>query len=346
MPKRASPQKILVINTKYLGDLIVSTPALRALRKSFPAALITLLVRSEYKDVLAGNPNIDEIIAFDFSIKTIKGWGRLKAEYAFVKLLRREKFDTVISLQSGDRYAQWAFLSGAGRRVAPEKQNLSFLLTDKVKVYEDTISYLDYYLKLVLASGALENGRKTEFILDENNRGWLSGFLDNHGIKNEDTVVAIHPGASEPTKIWPLENFINLIDRLLENPGMKIILLLGPAELKLAGCFGNGKKGKIITADTSDSIQKLALLIARSDLFISNDSGARHIAAALDIPSITLFPEDKTSAWKFYEDLGSQHFIKGKRNSGEHEKSFLGSIDPATVYSKAIEILRNENPKS
>jgi heptosyltransferase II len=343
---KLTPQKILVINTKYLGDLIVSTPALRALRRSYPSASISLLVRSIYAGVLKGNPNVDEIIGFDFSIKKWGGLKRLKAEYGFVKQLRRRNFDTVISLQAGDRYTQWAFLCGAKRRIGPGKQNMSFLLTDKVAVYEDTISYLDYYLELALAGGAKENGKKTEFVFDGSGNDWLNGFLTRHGIVNNDTIVGIHPGAGEPARIWPLENFIALINRLLENKKLKVILILGPGELNIADRFNSGFSERVIIADTSESIQNLALLIRKSDLFISHDSGAHHLAAALDVPSITLMPEDKITTWKFYDELKSQHFLIGKKNSTDPENQFLDLIDPSTVYSKAIEILQNGNRKS
>jgi ADP-heptose:LPS heptosyltransferase len=326
-----------VINTKYLGDLIVSTPALRALRKSFSGSSITILVRQEYKTVLAGNPNIDEIHSFDFAIKKVKGVPRLKAEWNFVKVLRSKKFDAVISLQSGDRYAEWAYLSGAKIRVAPRKQSLSFLLTKKVDVYEDTISYLDYYLKIAEAFHAVSDGKKTDFYLDEKFRGWFLDFNSKNNITSEDVLIGIHAGASESSKIWPLGKFIQLIERLSEISKVKIIMFAGPAEKNFTAASKFG--GHVILADTSEDIQQLAWLQNSCKLFIANDSGARHIAAALNISTITLFPEDKLSCWKFYDDLANQHFIIGKRNISDPQNMFLDDIDVETVYQKAKEII-------
>ncbi len=334
-----SAKKILVINTKYLGDLIVCTPALRALRKSFPGSFISILVRQEYKDVLTGNVNIDEIIPFDFSIKKMHGFERLKLEYDFVRYIRQKKFDIAVSLQSGDRYAEWLFLAGAKIRIAPKKQNLNFLLTKKVEVYEDTISYLDYYLKIIEASGAAADGKQTEFYLDNNFKDWSESFRNEHDIGNDELLVGIHAGASEPTKIWPIENFRELVDKLIADYRLKIILFVGPAEKNIVGYFLNLRNMKVITADTSGNIQQLAWLIHLCKLFIANDSGARHVAAALNIPSITLFPEDKLSCWKFYEEKENQHFIIGKRNSLDQNKMFLDGIKVETVYNKAKEIL-------
>ncbi len=332
-------KKILVINTKYLGDLIVCTPALRALKKSFPNSSISILVRQEYKEVLTGNPNVDEIIPFDFSTKKIRGLERLKREWKFVRYLRRQKFDAVISLQSGDRYAQWSFLTGAKIRVAPKKQNMGFLLTEKVEVYEDTISYLDYYLKIAETFGASADGKQTEFHLDNDFKAWFESFIGKHNVNSDDQLIGIHAGASEPTKIWPLEKFENLIEKLLADHKVKIVLFVGPVEKKIVELFSQIQNSRIIVADSSGSIQQLAWLINSCRLFIANDSGARHIAAALNVPSITLFPEDKISCWKFYEELGNQHFIIGKRNMSDPANMFLDSIEVDTVYEKVREIL-------
>jgi ADP-heptose:LPS heptosyltransferase len=330
-------KNILVINTKYLGDLIVCTPALRALRKSFPNSRISILVRNEYKNVLSGNPNINEILSIDFSLKKIKGIARLKAELDFVKMLRSKKYDTVISLQSGDRFVEWAFFSGAKERIAPKKQNLSFLLSKKVEVYEDTISYLEYYLKIVEAFGAKPDGKKTELYLDEKFQNWFSKFNLQNNIGAEDILVCIHPGASEPSKIWPFGNFEKLIEKLSTLNKVKIVLFAGPAEKSFIEQYQSLEN--IILADTSEDIQQLAWLINSSDLFIAHDSGARHIAAALNVLTITLMPEDNISAWKFYDTLANQYFIIGKRNKINPQKMFLDCISVDVVFHKIKELL-------
>ena len=339
MLNNESIKKILIINAKYLGDLIVCTPAIKSIRNSFPQASISVLVREEYKNVLAGNPNINDIIPFDFSLKKVNGWKRIKAELNFVKLLRSKKFDAVVSLQSGDRYTEWAFLSGAKLRVAPKKQSMSFLLTNKVEVYEDTISYLNYYLQIAEAFGGKAVDRTTEFYLSKDFKEWTDEFKLKTRISDEDILVGIHPGASEPSKIWPFENFSKLIELLLMDARIKVLLFGGPAENKLMEKFQNGFSERLILADTSEDIQQLAWLINECKLFIANDSGARHIAAALKVKTLTLFPEDKLSCWKFYDEEDGHYFIIGKRNVEESLKMFLNGIEVEKVYDKAKQIL-------
>ncbi len=336
--KQSQPKNILVINLKYLGDLIVSTAALRAIRCSFPESKITVLVKDDYKDVLLGNKSIDEIIAYDFRIKKQKGLDRLKSEFSFLKKLRSLNFDAVVSLQAGDRYVLWAFLSGAKIRVAPIQNNFGFLLTGKAKVYEDTISYLDYYLKVAEKFGAKIISRKTEFILDEMFRDSIDNFLLANIFLPQNKIIGIHPGASEPTKMWPLENYLKLIELINENSNTKVIVFLGPAE-KQNPILNEMLMSRIIFADTSENIQQLAWFLSKCSLLICNDSGARHLAAALKVPTITLFPDDKIIPWKFYSEEEKQFFLLGKRNVSDLNKSFLDSISIEEVLRKVEEIM-------
>ncbi|KAF0142709.1 MAG: lipopolysaccharide heptosyltransferase [Stygiobacter sp.] len=316
----------------------MSTAAIRAIKQSFPESVITLLVRSEYKDVLSGNKNIDGIITYDLSIKKIRGWERLKTEFNFVKYLRGKKYDAVVSLQAGDRYVFWSFFSGAKVRVAPIENNFGFLLTTKAKVFEEKISYLDYYLKIAEAFGAEIVTKKLDFTLDEQLENWAAEFLNAKGISAQDKIVGIHPGASEPTKMWSIENYLKLVDIISKDVNTKVILFLGPMEKKKS-IFNDVLKSKVVVADTSESIQHLAWLLSKCSLLICNDSGTRHLSAALKIPTITLFPDDKIVPWKFYTEEDGQFFILGKRNTSNPGKTFLDSITVEEVFQKVKEIL-------
>ena len=316
----------------------MSTAAIRAIKQSFPESVITLLVRSEYKDVLLGNKYIDGIITYDLSIKKMRGWEKLKTEFRFVKYLRSKKFDAVISLQAGDRYVFWSFFSGAKVRVAPIENNFGFLLTTKAKVFEEKISYLDYYLKIVEAIGAEIATKELDFTPDEKHRNWVEEFLFTKEISPQDKIIGIHPGASEPTKMWPIENYLQLVDIISKDVNTKVILFLGPMEKKKS-IFNDVLKNKVVVADTSESIQHLAWLLSKCGLLICNDSGARHLAAALKTPTITLFPDDKIIPWKFYTEEEKQFFILGKRNINNPDKPFLDSITVEDVFHKVKEIL-------
>ncbi len=336
--KKNRPQNILLINLKYLGDLIVCSAAIRELKISFPQAQISFLVRKEYKDVLRENPNLHEIIFYDGEIKKIHGLKRFFAELRYIFFLRSKKYDAVISFQAGDRYAIWSYLSGAKIRIAPIQNNFGFLLTEKVNVIEEDLDYMTYYLKIVEKFRARINSKQTDFILSKGYENWSEEIFDKNKIDRSDIVIGIHPGASESTKIWPFESFQEVISSLTVYPNVKVVLFLGPAESQMKYLV-NGLGENVFPVDTSSSIQQLAWMISKCSLVICNDSGARHLSAALKIATISLFPEDKIKPWKFYSEEEKQYFIIGRRNTNSYKKSFLDDINPDEVVEKAKEIL-------
>lgn len=331
--------KILVIATKFFGDLIVSTPGLKYLRQKYPHAEIVLLVRSEYENVLRNNPNINRIISFDFSIRNKKLFERISAELSFWKRIRNEKFDVVISLQPGDRIAFLAFISGAKIRIAPRKQSFWFLFNKRVEVYEDTISYLDYYNKLISAFTNEPVNYKTEFFISEGNEQWAEVFLRKNNLESDDTLVVIHPGASEPTKIWQSKNYAELIDEILSINKTKVLLIAGPKEENVVEDISGRVKSKNVFFYNSQDINLTAALIKRGRLFISNDTGTRHLAVSLNIPVIALMPDDNQNCWNFYDESDNHFVITGKRFFPEGEQPYLGNISVEDVFIKLKNIL-------
>jgi len=331
--------KILVIATKFFGDLIVSTPGLKYLRQKYPHAEIVLLVRSEYENVLRNNPNINRIISFDFSIRNKKLFERISAELSFWKRIRNEKFDVVISLQPGDRIAFLAFISGAKIRIAPRKQSFWFLFNKRVEVYEDTISYLDYYNKLISAFTNEPVDYKTECFISEGNEQWAEVFLRKNNLESDDTLVVIHPGASEPTKIWQSKNYAELIDEILSINKTKVLLIAGPKEENVVEDISGRVKSKNVFFYNSQDINLTAALIKRGRLFISNDTGTRHLAVSLNIPVIALMPDDNQNCWNFYDESDNHFVITGKRFFPEGEQPYLGNISVEDVFIKLKNIL-------
>ncbi|PKL81525.1 MAG: hypothetical protein CVV24_14820, partial [Ignavibacteriae bacterium HGW-Ignavibacteriae-3] len=199
--------KILIVNTKFLGDLIVSTPGFRSLRKKYPDAEIVLLVRKGYEDAVRNNPNINRIIPFDFGLKSRGVFSRIAGEIKFIRQIRNEKFDAVISLHPGDRIAFLSWFSNAKIRIAPRKQSFNYLFNVLVDVEEDSISYLSYYNKLITAFTKEDVKGKPEFPVITADAKWAEEFFLSKGIRENDFIIGVHPGASEPTKIWPAQNF-------------------------------------------------------------------------------------------------------------------------------------------
>jgi len=335
--------KILVINIKYLGDLIVSTPGLHALRQAHPDDEIVFLLRKGFEDVLNNNPNINRIITFNPAIKGNKGFGNIIKGIQFINKIRKEKFDVVIALHPGDRIAFWAWFSGAKMRIAPRKQSFGFLFNKKVNVEEDSISYLVYYNKIFGEFIGSLNFRETEFFFSAEDKLWVDKFLKANSIGQRETIIGFHPGASEPTKIWPAKNYIELLNLLKEKGNIKIVLIEGPQDKTICDEITSAFKEYEIIRFVSQNIGMTGALLKKCNLLITHDTGTRHLSVAVETPVLALLPEDNLNFWNFYDEVPSHFCLVGKRFIGEniHNKiGFLGSIAVNSVYKKIGEILK------
>lgn len=329
--------KILVVNIKYLGDLIISTPSLRSLRKKYPDSEIVILVRKEFQEVLKHNPNVDRILSFDPKMKGNRGLKNILDGIRLIKKIRKEKFDVVIVLHPGDRVAVLSWLSGAKVRIAPKKQSYGFLFNYKVDVYEDSISYLEYYNKIISSFDVPIDSNETEFFISKEDEKWAEEFFNQYKLEKCITIC-IHPGASEPTKIWPAENFIELITMLRNHSDIKIILISGPMDKNICEKIVGALNKESIIYFCSNSILKTAALIKKCSLLLTHDTGTRHLSVALRTPVLALLPNDNSNSWNFYSSINKHYSIIGNRIIAKNS-SHLGNITAEDVYKKIGEIL-------
>ncbi|NMB82840.1 MAG: glycosyltransferase family 9 protein [Ignavibacteria bacterium] len=335
--------KILVINIKYLGDLIVSSPSIRSLRKTYPDSEIVLLLRKGFEPVFSNNPYINRIITFNPELKGNSSIKKIIDGLKFIIELRKERFDTVIVLHPGDRTAFWAWFTGAKKRIAPLKQSFSFLFNNKISVEENSMSYLEYYNKIISGADVKIDSDRTEIFVSENDKKWTDEFLNNNNISADNILIGIHPGASEPSKIWNTENFVQLIKKLLAIHEVRIILFEGPQDKIVCNEMNNKLEGEKNVYFVIADILKVAALIKKCKLFISNDTGTRHLAVAVQTPVLALIPEDYEKCWNFYSEINNHFTIFGKRNFSQSDlsvKPFLDGINVETVYERVGKLLK------
>jgi len=323
--------KILLINIKYLGDLIVSTPGINSLRKAEPEAEIVFLLRKGFEEVLKNNPNIDRIISFDPSLKGNSGFDKIVEGIKFIKKVRDENFDVVIALHPGDRTAFWAWFSGAKQRVAPHKQSFGFLFNKRIDIAEDSVSYLDYYNQIISSFIGKFDSSPTEFFISEEDEKWANLFLKENNIDAGNILIGIHPGASEPTKIWPSKNFVELIRQLTKRNNVKILLIEGPQDKLVCDGIKSALSQNEISCFHSTSILKTGALIKKCNLFITHDTGTRHLSVAIGTNVLALLPEDNLTYWNFYNDTNFHHSIIGKRYIEEKNSQRTGFLDGISV---------------
>ncbi|MBU2540553.1 MAG: glycosyltransferase family 9 protein [Candidatus Omnitrophica bacterium] len=302
-------KRILVIRLDRIGDVALTTPALRALRESFTHAKIYLLTRSYAKDLVVGNTDIDELLIFDdktsFFIEIMK-----KA-----KVLKGKKFDLAIVLNPNFWSNFLSFAGGAIHRVGYDVAGSGFFLTKKIQ--DRRAQYprheVEVNLEVVGSIGAHTNDKSLVISISKEGESFAQDFLKNNNISYGDALVAIHAGGFYHYTRWPAENFAKVCDYLIERYNAKPILVGSASERFLSEKIVSLMKNPPIVAVGNTNLTGLISLTKRCKLFIGNSSGPMHIAAALRIPVVGIFGNiSPVDSFKNWGPWGEGHVIVSK----------------------------------
>lgn len=281
-------KKILVVRTDRIGDVVLSTPVLKALRENYPQSYIAVMINPQAREIVEDNPYLNEVIVYDKDKKD-KG---LLGFFRFVIGLKKKKFDLAIVLHTKKRTNLITYLADIPKRVGYHDTKFGFLLTDKIK---DTRKLglqheVDYCLDILRKLGLEIKERMPCVPIKKEQSHWADALLREEGIKKDDKIAGIHPGASCISKRWLKERFIILANRLVEDYGLKIILVAcGADDVAIANDIAKNARYPAINLAGETSLSQLAALLKRCTIFISNDSGPVHIASAVGTPVISIF---------------------------------------------------------
>ncbi|MFA5355797.1 MAG: lipopolysaccharide heptosyltransferase II [Candidatus Omnitrophota bacterium] len=279
-------KRILIVRTDRIGDVLLSTPAIKAVRDSYPNAYIAVMVSPYARDIVEGNPYLDEVIIYDKDGRH-KGWlGSLR----LAARLKKKKFDLALILHPANRAHIVIFLAGIRRRVGYDRK-MGFLLTDRIKHTKQLGEKheSEYVLDLAGHLGIKPEDKKLFMPVRPESEQWVEELFRYKGIQKTDKLLAVHPGASCPSKLWPNERFAAAADRLSEKYGFKVLVVAGPKDKELAESVVKNMRSPAVNLGGKTSVSQLASVLRRCDLFISNDSGPVHIAAAVGTPVISIF---------------------------------------------------------
>ncbi len=284
--KKEDFKRILIVRTDRIGDVLLSTPVIKALRNEYPHAYIAMMVNPAVKDIVDGNPYLDEVIIYDKDGKH-KSWFR---SIKFCLRLRKKRFDLAIVLHPTNRVHLITFFCGIPKRIGYDRK-LGFLLTQRFKHTKQSGQKheLEYNLDLLRQLGIEPKDKQPFMPIKKESEEWLEELFKAQDLKPSDKLLAIHPAASCPSKIWPNVRFAEVADRLIEKFGFKVIVVAGPRDLSLAQNLIQHMHHTALNLAGKTSISQLASLLKRCQLFISNDSGPVHIASSLGTPVISIF---------------------------------------------------------
>ncbi|HMD10629.1 MAG TPA: lipopolysaccharide heptosyltransferase II [Candidatus Acidoferrum sp.] len=275
--------KILIRATNWVGDAIMALPALRCVRSRFPEAEITILARPYVAFIYQNQQVCDKTVFLDY-----------KSD--IVDELRAQKFDVALLLQNAFEAAWLAWRAGIPERIGYARDGRSLLLTKAVPVPkpgEIPLHEQYYYLELLRRAGWLASLPSQSFIgldVPEENRQRAAEFLLSSGVSPHSMRIAIGAGASYGSaKCWPPDRFAELANRLQAHGSAEVILFGTSSEAPVSSAIAMGMHRPPIDLTGETSISDLPALLSQCHLFIGNDSGAMHVAAAVGLPVVAVF---------------------------------------------------------
>lgn len=286
---RSQIRRILVRSTNWVGDVVMTLPALDAIRETFPASTIAVLAKPWVVPLLESHPSVDQVISYD------KGEGfprNLLDIIRAVGVIRRHRFDLAILFQNAFEAALLAYLGGIRYRIGYHTDGRRALLSHAVNRDEDVLKQhqVEYYLFLLRAMGWRAESTDPRLHVDQKCRASARSLLQAQGIKEEDFLLLLSPGAIYGSaKRWPPERFALIGDWAAERWGAKVGVMGSKGEREICTVVCRGMNHPVLNLSGATTLGEAMALIERCQFFVTNDSGLMHIAAALNVPMVAIF---------------------------------------------------------
>ena len=285
---------------REIGDVVFTTPAIRALRSRFPDARLAYLVEPAAAPVVADNPHIDELV----TAPRTRGLGGLAADLALGRRLRADRYDLAIDFHGGPRASLLTWLSGAPRRIGYDVAGRAWVYTERVARPRELRRRhsVENQWDLLTPLGIAPPDRSADAVemhVDAAVVASVGERLARAGVVKGDRLIVVHVSAGNPFRRWPLESFVAVVRALLaRDPRRRVIVTSGPSERDAAARVVEAS-GALACGDFS--LAELRALVDRAALYIGGDSGPLHIAATSRVPIVGLFgptlPE-RSAPWR------------------------------------------------
>lgn len=328
-------KNILLVRTDRMGDVVLTTPAIRALREFYPEAKISILVAPATRDLVVGNECLDEVLVDDRT-GAHKGWSGF---LQLIRLLRQKKFDLAVVLHTKRRTNLACFLAGIPVRTGYKNNKFGFLLNRPVVDPRSTGEKHEaqYCLDVLKELGIDSHDLRLDVPVTEEALRWSDRFKWKHHIAEQQRLIAIHCGASDPAKQWPEHRFAELIDALVDRYSARIVMVGAVDLCPTVDKINSLTKEMVIDLAGRTTIGQLAGLLTKCHLLVSNDSGPVHLAAGVGTPVISIFtrnqPGINPERWR---PLGEKSRIVSVSPAQSHGFSFQKARPLETEYLELI----------
>lgn len=304
-PGRAAPgppRSMLVVRLDHLGDVLMSTPAIAALKHAYPEARLDVLAAPWGRAALLGNPHVGRVIEVPAPWYDPRR-GDLPAPAELVRVsarLRRERYDWSFDLRGDPRVVLAFLLPSAGRRFGFSGLGLEALLTDAVPYARDR-SMLDLALDLARLAGAPSVGRRPVFVPGEGASRTADALLASAQVEAGSAFAVVAPSSNRAEARWMPERFAAVGDGLADR-GLRVVLAGRASDAPVTARVAEAMRGRPVDLTGRTDLTVLAAILGRASMLVANDSGTSHLAAAMDCPTIAVFgPTDPALTFP-YED--------------------------------------------
>jgi heptosyltransferase-2 len=286
-----APRRILIKAVNWLGDVVMTLPAMRAIRRAFPDAHLAVLIKRELASFFDGDHRLDEVIPYSVA----RGFGGLNDRLKIVSELRSHRFDLAVLMPNSFESALWVTAAGIPRRAGYTLDARGAMLTHKATPPRDALEghQSRYWLAMIRETLGLEADTNDLAISpDASHVATMREWLRTRRRRANSPLIAIAPAAAYgPAKEWLAKKFAAVIDALAESVGAECVLVGAPSErakCEEVASLALASSGAIVSAGET-SIGELIALLSISSGFVGNDSGCMHVAGALGIPTVAIF---------------------------------------------------------
>jgi predicted lipopolysaccharide heptosyltransferase III len=295
-------RRVLVVRLRSIGDTVLATPSLHALRRFLPDAQIDLLLEDWVAPLLDGNPDASRVL----TVKRESATSRL----ALVRRLRAARYDVAFNLHGGSTAALLTRASGARQRVGYASYRFARLHNHAAPPATDLwrqakTHSVEQQLGLLGWAGVPVSDRPaTRLFVTDEAAGRVARRLDAAGLHAAQPFALFHPAAAFDSKRWDAQNFARVADDLNAR-GLAVVAVAAAGETEVVRAFGESAKARV-TSFNDLSLPEVVALAARARLFVGNDSGIAHVAAAVGAPSVVVFGSSNVAHWRPWTNAPSE----------------------------------------
>ncbi len=337
------PRSVIFIRRDNIGDLVCTTPAIRAVRTRYPQCRIAVLVNSYNADVLTGNPDVDAIYVYG-KWKHSEGRGRLGVwleNLDVIREIRRERFDVSIGCgyAYSPRLARYAFLTGGRTRICPTPGGKkTFFVNCPVPEPEASMHEVEAMMRLVGPLGVIGPAPAPCVAPDAGEVEKVLNVLEGNGVMDNKNLVVFHISSRRPQNRWPIESFQALGDLISENTGARIMLLWSPGKGDNPLHPGDDEGAARLIASMkikpvpyrTETLKGLIAALSVASVVVCCDGGAMHIAAALGKPILTVWGGTDAKRWA---PRGAPHIILKKGGDALKKGTDASAVTPLEAFS-------------